>query len=86
MKVDKIHKVKITAGFIHGYKGHELEVWCDDMDLNKRGYIILPCLDHLKDKGIVKKGYSFKASEEYYNTEAGKGWIVNYINSRYKSE
>jgi hypothetical protein len=84
MIINKIDKVKISAGFINGYKGHELEIWFDDMDTTKRGFITYACVDHLKLKGIIKRGYGFKASEEYYNTEEGKQWLIEHINNRYK--
>lgn len=79
-----IIKVKVSAGVSYGSNHiHELNIWFDDMDLNKMGCIEQVGASHLHEKGIIKKGLSFKKTREYYNSEEGKKWLSEYLQTTY---
>lgn len=86
-----IVKVKVSAGasyktrFATSYI-HELNIWFDDTDLNKMGHIEKVSVSHLFSKGIIKRGLSFKKSQDYYNSEEGKNWLSKYLEATYTGD
>lgn len=59
---------------------YELEIWYDDMDLNKRG-----CHDYVPHDKLLQlaggiKGWGFKKVNDYLKTEDGIKWLESHLN------
>lgn len=77
-----VKKSKITVGYTYGISGYELQIWFDNMDLDKIGVRDNIPLYPFKDMGICKRGYSFKKAQQFLDSEEGKQWLGNYLKER----
>lgn len=80
-------KVEIQAGATYYGSFHELRIWFEGMNLDSPGCVEKVPIYKLKDKGIIKRGYSFKKSQAFYDSEEGINWLGKYLKERdYKNE